>query len=153
MRKRFNIPRVFYYFHWHFWVALLYVICTLWIVAFLTSCASLSLTPPTTQFIIQDITQTTGYLIGKNNPELAREFIKHTDPERTDLVTHWAFWKNYLAYKLTDDDGFQRMKVQKWLSLVDIRLELRTDEEKVEIIRELFGEFIAGLQEGINANR
>ena len=45
----------------------------------------------------------------------------------------------------------QRMKVQKWLSLVDIRLELRTDEEKVEIIRELFGEFISGLRGEINA--
>ena len=47
------------------------------------------------------------------------------------------------------DDGFLRMKVERWLSLLDIRLELRTDEEKVENIRGLFLEFIEGLNAGI----
>ena len=123
------------------------LILLLFVLSALLGCAARP--PPTTQLIIQDIAQTTGYVIGKNNPKLAKEFIHYTQVDREDILVLYDSWKRYLAYRLVDDE-FLRMKVERMLSLMDIRLELRTDEEKVTIIRELFLEFISGLEAGIN---
>lgn len=124
------------------------------LVAFIISvsmigCATLSLKLPTTQSLTRTAIQTTGYAIGKNNPELAKEFIKYTQVDREDILVLYESWKRYLAYRLADDDFL--WMVERMLSLVDAGLAFKPDVEREAIIRRVFGEFIAGLRGGMDA--
>jgi hypothetical protein len=109
-------------------------------------CATISLKPPT----IQDSARTAGYLVALNSPDLVEELIKHTTVGQQDPLVLYPNWKRYLSYRL-GEEGF--LVVQALLTLVDVRLEFKTDEEKVAIIRELLRNFIVGLETGIQTNK
>ncbi len=120
-----------------------------WIVI-IVGCATFSLKAPTTQMLIRTATFAAGYEIGKANPALAVEIMGHTEVDRKDILTFYLSWKNYLAYRL--EDPIQRRLVATMLNLVSVDLQVKSDADREEIIRNLFREFIAGLQEGINAH-
>jgi hypothetical protein len=111
----------------------------------MSGCATLSIKPPT----IQDTAQTAGYIVALKNPDLVEEFIHHTTVGKEDVLVLYPNWKRYLAYRLGEEDF---LVVKSLLTLVDIRLEFKTDEQREAIIRELFREFVAGLEAGINAH-
>lgn len=119
------------------------------IIVMLTSCATLSLKPPTTQMLIKNATYLAGYEIGKANPELAKEFIHYTQVDREDILTLFPSWKRYLDYRLKDP--VHRRLVGTMLALVEIDLQLKIPIEQEKAIRALFKEFIAGLKAGIDS--
>ena len=115
----------------------------------LSACATLSLKAPTTQMVIKNATFLAGYEIGKANPTLAKEFIHYTQVDREDILTLFPSWKRYLAYRLKDP--VHRRLVGTMLALVEIDLQLKSPIEQEKVIRELFKEFILGLEAGIDA--
>ena len=136
------------------WAGVGYIIICLLPLLFLITCATLdkvgiSLKAPTTQILIKDATFLAGYEIGKGNPTLAKEFIKHTKVGKEDILTLFPSWKRYLSDRLKDP--VHRRLVIAMLDLVELDLKLKPDQEKVIIIRELFREFIKGLEIGISS--
>lgn len=123
----------------------------LMLLGFISGCSHISLKAPTTQILIKDATFLAGYEIGKANLTLAAEFIKHTQIDREDILTLYPSWKRYLAYRL--EDPVHRRLVGTMLALVEIDLQLKIPVEQEKVIRELFREFIVGLEAGIDANR
>ena len=134
--------KVFYCFTPSGWLLL-----SLIILFIIGGCAGISLKAPTTQMLIQNPTYLAGYEIGKANPTLAKEFIKHTKVGKEDILTLFPSWKRYLSDRLKDP--VHRRLVGTMLDLVELDLKLKPDKEKVRIIRELFKEFISGLEAGI----
>ena len=116
---------------------------------FISGCAGISFKAPTTQTLIKDATFLAGYEIGKANPTLAKEFIKHSKVGKEDIVVLYASWKRYLSDRLKNP-VHQRL-VGTMLGLVEIDLQLKSPIEQEKVIRELFKDFIAGLEAGINA--
>ena len=122
----------------------------IWMILFgylMSGCAGISLKAPTTQMVIKTATFLAGYEIGKGNLTLATEFIKYTQVDREDILTLFPLWKRYLAYRLKDP--VHRRLVGTMLALVEIDLQLKSPIEQEKVIRELFREFIAGLEAGI----
>ena len=111
----------------------------------------ISLKAPTAQALTKGFAYEAGFIIGEEEPALAKEFLEYTQVDRKDLDTFYPSWKRYLSSKLTDKPRYQRL-IRLALSAVDIRLEFKRTDEQNKIIRELFREFIAGLQAGIDAN-
>ena len=136
MRIHENIP-------W-FIVTLFSLFC---LVVLFSGCAGISLKAPTTQTLIKNATFLAGYEIGKGNLTLAKEIIHYTQVDREDILVLYESWKRYLAYRLKDP--VHRSLVIAMLDLVELDLKLKPDKEKVRIIRELFREFISGLEAGI----
>ena len=114
----------------------------------LTGCA-LSFKNPTTQILTKTATFFAGYEIGKANPELAGEFINYTQADRVDILTFFDSWKRYLAYRL-GTDPIHRKLIQDMLNMVEIDLKFQTPDVQEGIIRELFTEFVEGLEAGID---
>ena len=120
------------------------------VLLFTSGCSWISLKVPTTQALTKTAAFLAGYEIGKSRPELAEEFIHYTQVDREDVVVLYDSWKRYLAYRLGADPVHRKL-IENMLDLVEIDLELKVDAEKEKIIRELFTEFIEGLQVGIDA--
>lgn len=123
-----------------------------WLILFgylMSACAGISLKEPITQIVVQDLAQTTGYFIGKDNPGLAKEMIAHdSKADKEDVLAYWPSWKNYLTYRIKDD--FLKMKVNNLLKNVDIELGLKVEpSEQIEIIKSILEGFISGLEVGI----
>ena len=126
------------------------LVIIVWLAITLFGCA-LSLKSPTSQMVIKTATFAAGYETGKAYPEIGKEIIEKTDVDRKDLLTYFDSWQNYLAYRLVDDPVRAKL-VENMLGLVQVDWEIKPSEERVEAIRELFREFIVGLQAGIDAN-
>lgn len=143
--------KLFYYFTSYFWA---WVVLLVFIVSFtviITGCASLSLKAPTTQMLIRAATFTAGYEVGRAVPKhIAEELIHFTQVDREDILTLYPSWRRYLLYRVKDPA--HRRLIAGMLELVDIELKFKPTKEQEEIIRRLFREFIAGVEEGINAN-
>lgn len=131
------------------------IICLIFVIVgfILTSCATLSLKAPTTQMLIQDVTQTTGYLIGKKYPQFGTELLKYTqiflNQEGRELV-NYQYWKEYILGSLAKDE-FLQLKFECLLNLIEMDLQLKEPTEQQRIIKELFKEFISGLETGIQS--
>ena len=141
--------KLLYYFQPSVW--LLLILCVAIILAVIFNGCALSLKAPTPQMLIQDATYIASYTIGRENPTLAKEFIKYTQVDREDILTLYPSWQNYLSYRL--EDPIHRRLVGTMLGLVDIDLQLKVPTEQEKIIRELFREFISGLKAGIDATK
>ena len=131
-----------------------YGVMIIWLILFgylMSGCGTISLKAPTTQTFTKGLLYEAGLIIGEDDPALAAEFIEYTQIDRKDLDTFYLSWKRYLTSKITDKSQYQRL-IRLALSAVDIRLELKTSEEQNKIIKELFREFRAGLQAGIESH-
>lgn len=130
-----------------------YGVIIIWLILLgyaMNGCAGISLKTPTTQAFTKGLLYEAGLIIGEDDPALAAEFIEYTQIDRKDLDTFYLSWKRYLASKLTDKLQYQRL-IRLALSSVDVRLEFKASEEQNTIIKELFQEFRAGLQAGIDS--
>lgn len=128
-----------------------YGLMIIWLILFgylMSGCSHISLKAPTTQMVIKTTTFLAGYEIGKAEPTLAKEFIKHTKVGKEDIFVLYESWKRYLADCLKDP--VHRRLVGTMLALVEIDLQLKSPIEQEKVIREVFREFIAGLKTGID---
>ena len=132
------------------WVGIGFMVTCMILFGYLMSaCAGISLKAPTTQMVIQNATYLAAYTIGKANPTLAAEFIKHSKVGKEDILTLFPSWKRYLSDRL--EDPVHRRLVGTMLALVEIEIQLKSPIEQEKVIRELFLEFITGLKAGIDA--
>ncbi len=114
----------------------------------MSGCAGISLKAPTTQAFTKGLVYEAGLIIGEEEPALAQEFLEYTQIDRKDLDTFYFSWKRHFSSKLTDKPRYQRL-IRLALIPVDVQLEFKPPDEQKVIIRELFQEFVAGLNEGI----
>lgn len=141
-----------YYFSTSFWLSFTGIIVVIVFAFMLNACAGISFKEPTTQILTNAATYLAGYEIGKAEPELANEFIKYTQTDREDILAFFESWKRYLASRLVDDPVHRKL-IKEMLGLVEVDLQLKSPVEQEEIIRELFREFIDGLEVGIDARQ
>ena len=137
-----------------------YGVMIIWLILFgylmISGCAPLqklgiTIETPTTQALTKGLLYEAGLIIGEEDTALAEELLEYTQIDRDDLDTFYLSWKRYLASKLTKKPRYQRL-IRLALSAVDVRLEFKTSEEQNKIIKELFREFRAGLQAGIESH-
>ncbi len=126
------------------------IICLILFGYLMSGCISLK--SPTTQILTKTAAFLAGYEIGKDNPELAGEFIHYTQADRADILTFYDSWKRYLAYRL-GTDAVNRKLIENMLEAVEIEFVFKAPDEKIAIIRGLFMEFVEGLEAGIQANK
>ena len=82
---------------------------------FMIGCAGISLKSPTTQIIIQDVTQTTGYMIAKKNSQLGKELMEYTKiflAQSGQELVNFQSWKKFIAKSLVEDE-FLKLIVKK----------------------------------------
>ena len=120
------------------------------IIVMLSGCAGISLKAPTTQILIKSPIFTAGYEIGKNiPPAIAKEIIHHSTVGEENVLVLYPNWKRYLSYRLTNPD--HRRLIEVVLKAVDLSLVIKAPDKQEKVIRELFKEFISGLEAGIDS--
>ena len=124
------------------------ILIVILVIVILNSCA-LSLKSPTTQALIKTTVFLAGHEIGKAKPESAKDLIDYTQTDRADILTFFDSWRKEVASRVSDDP-IHRKLIQDMLNLVEIDLKFQAPDVQEGIIRDLFKEFVSGLEAGLN---
>lgn len=121
------------------------------IIVMLVGCATFPLKIDFAPKPIQDVAYEIGYGIAIEIPDVAKEIIEHNaKADKTDLLSYWPSWKNYLEYRVKDP--FLRIGIRTLLSTVEIKFQDQGVEQQIETIRKVLKGFVSGLQAGMDAS-
>lgn len=106
------------------------------------SCTSLH--QPETKIITEIVAQGVGYLIAKEDPQLATEILKYTE-----TIPDFENWTTWMIAQLIQDE-FLRMNFEKLASLVKVDLKgIDNFKERMDIITPILRSFAEGIRMGL----
>lgn len=112
------------------------------LVLFVSGCAFFK--QPQGEIFTEIIAQDVGYIIAKENPDLATSLLKYME-----TMPDFENWKTWVIVRLVEDE-FLRMNFEKLVSLIEVDLKgINNIEKQMDIIMPILQNFAQGIKIGL----